>query len=106
MHDFIMITGKNESKILTKDISCKCKSKFDYRKCNSNQKQNNNKCRCKCKKHHLCQKDYTWNPATCSSKSGRYLVAIIDNSVITVMKLQMRKIQNHLQQVLMKKSNL
>ena len=31
MHDFIMITGKKESKILTKDISCKCKSKFDYR---------------------------------------------------------------------------
>ena len=39
-----MITGKNELKILTKDISCECKSKFDKRKCNSNQKWNNNKC--------------------------------------------------------------
>ena len=33
-----MITGKNESKILTKDISCEGKCKFDGRKCNSNQK--------------------------------------------------------------------
>ena len=27
-----MITGKNESKILAKDISCKFKCKFDERK--------------------------------------------------------------------------
>ena len=27
-----MITGTNESKILTKDISCKCKSRFDGEK--------------------------------------------------------------------------
>ena len=33
-----MIIGQNESKILTKDKSCKCKCKFDGRKCNSNQK--------------------------------------------------------------------
>ena len=46
---FHMITGKNESKTLTKDISCKCKCKFDGRKCNSNQKWNNDKCICKCK---------------------------------------------------------
>ena len=38
-----MITGKNESKILTKDISCECKCKFDGRKCNSNQWWNNDK---------------------------------------------------------------
>ena len=31
-----MITGINESKILTKHISCECKWKFDGRKCNSN----------------------------------------------------------------------
>ena len=31
------ITGINESKILTKDISCECKCKFDGTKCNSNQ---------------------------------------------------------------------
>ena len=29
-----MITGKNESKIFTKDISCECKCKFDGRKFN------------------------------------------------------------------------
>ena len=34
---FNMITGINESKTLTKDISCECKCKFDGRKCNSNQ---------------------------------------------------------------------
>ena len=32
-----MITGINESKILTKCISCECKCKFDGRKCNSDQ---------------------------------------------------------------------
>ena len=40
-----MITGRNEQKILTNDISCKYKSKFDGRKCNSDQKWNNDKCR-------------------------------------------------------------
>ena len=49
-----MITGKNESKTLTKHISCECKCKFDGRKCNSNQKWNKGKCRCKYKKHHIC----------------------------------------------------
>ena len=38
-----MITGKSESKILTKAISCECKCKFDGRKCNSNQWWNNDK---------------------------------------------------------------
>ena len=32
---FNMITGINESKTLTKHISCECKCKFDGRKCNS-----------------------------------------------------------------------
>ena len=32
-----MITGINESKTLTKDISCKCKHKSDGAKYNSNQ---------------------------------------------------------------------
>ena len=43
-HVFKMITGINESKILTKHISWKSKCKFDGTKCNSNQKWNNNKC--------------------------------------------------------------
>ena len=46
---FNMISRINESKSLTKHISCKCKCKFDCRKCNWTQKLNNDKCRCKCK---------------------------------------------------------
>ena len=61
-----MITKKNESKILTKDRSCKCKCKFDGRNCSLNQKCNNNKYQCNCKKHHICEKDYTWNPTISS----------------------------------------
>ena len=37
---FNMITRTNESKTLTKHISCDCKHKFDGRKCNSNQQWN------------------------------------------------------------------
>ena len=33
-----MIAGKNESKILTKEISCERECKFDGEKCNSHQK--------------------------------------------------------------------
>ena len=38
-----MITGINESKELTRHISCKCEYKFDRRKYNSNQKWNDDK---------------------------------------------------------------
>ena len=68
---------------LTKHILCECKCKFDARKCNSNQKWNNDKCRCEWKNHNLCEKDYIWNPATCSCKNGKYLANIMDDSVIT-----------------------
>ena len=44
LYVFNMITGKNESKILTKDISCECKCKFDGRKCILDQWWNSNKC--------------------------------------------------------------
>ena len=39
-----MITGINESKTLTNDISCECKCKFDGKKCHSDQWWNNDKC--------------------------------------------------------------
>ena len=39
-----MITGKNEARILTKDVN----------KCNSNKKCNNDKRLCECKKHWIC----------------------------------------------------
>ena len=78
-----MITEINESKLLTKHVSCECKCNFDCRECNANQKWNNDKCRCECKKHHICVKDYIWNLATCSCKKYKYLASVIDNSVIT-----------------------
>ena len=31
----------------------------------------------------MCEKDYIWNPAVCSCKSGKYLASIIDDLVIT-----------------------
>ena len=76
------MTGKNESKILKKNLSCECNCKFDGRKCNSNQGWNNDKCRCECKKNHVCEKDYIWNPAECSCENGKSLASIIDDSVI------------------------
>ena len=48
--NFKMITRINNSKILTKYVSCKYKCEFDSRKCNSNQTWNNDKCRCGYKK--------------------------------------------------------
>ena len=34
------------------------------------------------KKHHICEKDYIWHPATCSCENGKYLASTIDNFVI------------------------
>ena len=51
-----MITEINESKILTKHISCECKCRFDGIKCNSDQWWNDDNCRCECKKRHVCAK--------------------------------------------------
>ena len=62
------IVGIDESKILTKNISCECKCIFDG-KCNSDQWWKNDKYQCECKKRHAYEKDYIWNPATCSSKN-------------------------------------
>ena len=55
---FNMITGRNESKTLTKHISWECKCKLDGRKCTSNQWWNNDKYRYECKKRHVCEKDF------------------------------------------------
>ena len=38
---------------------------------------------CECKKHHICERDYIWNPAICIYENGKYIASIIDNSVIT-----------------------
>ena len=84
---FNIITRINESKTLTKHISCECKCKFDGRNCNSDQWWNNDKCRCECKKRHVCEKDYVWNPATCNCENGKYLASIMDDSAITCDKI-------------------
>ena len=68
---FNMITGINESKTLTKHISCECKCKLDEAKCNSHQWWNNNKCQCKCKKYYLCAKENVWNPGTRNCENGK-----------------------------------
>ena len=47
---FDMITEKNESKILIKDIWFKFNCRFDWKKHNSDQWWNNSKCWSKCKK--------------------------------------------------------
>ena len=80
---FNMITGINESKTLTKHISCACICKFDEAKCKSNQWWNIHKCPCECKKQYICEKDYALNPATCNCENGKYLASIIDDSIIT-----------------------
>ena len=77
-----MITGINESKTLTKHISCECERRSDGRKCNSNQWWNNDKRRCECKRPHICEKDYVWNPATCNCENGKYLASMMDDSAI------------------------
>ena len=80
---FNMITGINESKTLTKYISCECKCRFDGRKCNLDQWWNNNKYRCECKKGNVCEKkDFVWNPRSCNCENGKYLACIMDNSAI------------------------
>ena len=52
------------------------------KKYNLNQWWNNNICWCECQKIHVCEKDYVWDPATCICKNGKYLVSIMDDSVI------------------------
>ena len=79
---FNVIAGINESKTLTRHISCECKWKFDGTICNSNQYCNNDKCQCECKEHHICEKDYVWNPAICNCVDGKYLTSIMNDSAI------------------------
>ena len=53
------------------------------KKCNSDQWWNNEKYWCECKKRHICEKDYIWNPTTCSCENGKYSSSIMDDSAIT-----------------------
>ena len=42
---------------------------------------NNNKCQCGCKKHHISEKDYIWNTASCTCENVKYLASTIDDAV-------------------------
>ena len=75
-----MITGINESKMLTKHVSYKCECELNSKKFNSKQNWNKGKCRCECKnkkKHCVCEKDYIWNPA-CICEIGKYVGRMIE----------------------------
>ena len=83
--------------------------KFHGRKRNSNQWWNNDKYQYECKKHHICEKDYIWNPALCSFENGKYLASFMDDSVIPCDEIidaeatRTMKKQKQFQQILMKK---
>ena len=87
---FNMITGINKSKILTKDISCECKCSFYKRKCNSDQLWHSDKSRWEFKKHHICEKDFVSNPATCNLASIIDKI-ICDEIIKTEEKILMKK---------------
>ena len=72
--------------MLAKHTSFESKSKFYERKYKSNQKWHNDKYRCECKnleERNTCEKDYIWNPATCSCENVEYLASATDDSMIT-----------------------
>ena len=99
-----MIADINESKTLTKHLSCECKCKFDI-----NVTQINGviiiKCQCECKKIRVCEKDYIWNLVTRICENGKYLTSIMDDLAITcdeVIKSSDDKIKLF-QQMLMKR---
>ena len=77
---FSMITEINQSKKLTKHISCESKCRFDGTKSNSNQWWYNEKCRCEYIRRHVCETDYVWNPVRCNCENGKYSAR--DNSAI------------------------
>ena len=99
-----MIADTNESKTLTKHLSCECKCIFDV-----NVIQINGliiiKCQCECKKIRVCEKDYIWNLVTRICENEKYLTSIMDDSAITcdeVIKSSDDKIKLF-QQMLMKR---
>ena len=35
------------------------------------------------RKHHVCEKNYVWNPSLCTCENGKYLGSINDNLIVT-----------------------
>ena len=77
-----MITAKNESKILAKDLLCECKCRFDRK----NVIQINGGIRISIYvsvKTSCMWKSFIWNPATFSCQNVKHLASIVDDSAIT-----------------------
>ena len=43
---------------------------------------NNETCQCECKNYHACKKGYFWKPSTCICENNKYLISIVDTSLI------------------------
>ena len=71
-----MITGINESKTLTKHISCQCKCRFDGRKGNSDQQWDNINVDVNVENPTYVKK-IVWNPATCRSEKWKIFSSIM-----------------------------
>ena len=54
-----MIENKNETKTMTKYVSCDCKCKFSSTASISNQKRNNKIFQYECKNYGTCKNDYS-----------------------------------------------
>ena len=48
---------------------------------------NNHKCRCECEKHHVCEKNYIWNPVICGCENGKCVASIMNDSGIIYYKV-------------------
>ena len=79
---FNTITKINKAKTLIEHILFDCKCKFGSTSCNSNQERNNETWQFECRNYCTCEKDHSWNPATCTWENGKYLGSIIGDSVI------------------------
>ena len=79
---FNIITGRNESKTLTKHILCDCKCKIDGRRFNSDHWCDNVNVNVKVENVMYVKKKFSWNPATLSCENGKYLASIMDDLTI------------------------
>ena len=75
---FNIITNKNETKGMTKNISCDYECNFNSTTCNSNQKWNNKTINANVKIIVHQKKDFSWNPSPCICEKSKYLKSIAD----------------------------
>ena len=80
-----MITEINELKTLAKHIYANVTLSFmvDIIQIKSGITVNVGVKSVKIRKNIVCEKDYIWNPATCTCENGKYVGSIIDDLVVT-----------------------